>query len=62
MKVEEFLEQRNICSICKEVIIHKKIEKTYFLEGKEICKKCYRKIVNYKPFRQLRDGNEDDDM
>lgn len=56
MKVEEVLEQRNICSICKEVIIHKKIEKTYFLEDKEIHKKCYLKIT--KP----RKRNEDDDM
>ncbi|MFZ2412103.1 MAG: hypothetical protein WAW23_11065 [Candidatus Methanoperedens sp.] len=47
-----------ICDVCKQEIIHKKIEKQYYFGDKEIHRKCYFEITRGRK----RNKDEDDNL
>ncbi len=47
------------CDICKQEIIVTK--KQYFINKIEVCRKCFKKEVNWKPKWKILEDNEDNE-
>ncbi len=52
-------EDKMNCNICKNEIII--IKKQYFINKIEVCRKCFKKEVNWKPKWKILEDNEDNE-